>query len=300
MSDVVIRAEHLTKDYDLGRGVFDLNFEIRKGEMIGLVGTNGAGKTTTIRQIMGFVKPSSGSVTINGLECYANADIISKQIGYVPGEIAFPDLRTGISFLKMQAELHGLKDLSYANELISRLALDPRANLKRMSKGMKQKTALVAALMTDPDIIIMDEPTTGLDPLMREQFIEIIKEQHKRGKTILMSTHVYEEVEDTCDRVILLDFGKIIDIAELKKVANPEIQEFEIAFESPEERERFLKGKIEYPCKEEGKRKIRIQIPRAETPGFMKRLADFKLAYIDEVHDTLAKYFGRKFKEGGR
>ena len=300
MSEAVIKATNLTKDYKLDRGVFDLNFEIHRGEMIGLVGTNGAGKTTTIRQIMGFVKPTSGSVTVNGLECYENADKISKMIGYVPGEIAFPDLRTGISFLKMQAELHGLKDLTYANELISRLALDPRANLKRMSKGMKQKTALVAALMTDPEIIIMDEPTTGLDPLMREQFIEIIKEQHRRGKTILMSTHVYEEVEDICDRVILLDYGKIIDIAELKKVANPEVQEFKISFANEEETKRFLARKCEYPCKASGSTKITIHIPRSEVPEFMRILADYQIAYIDEVHDTLARYFGRKFKEGGQ
>ena len=149
-----IEIKDLTKDYGSGRGVFDINLTIKKGEMVGFVGTNGSGKTTTIRSLMGFIKPTNGHVYVNGLESWENASEISKHIGYVPGEIAFPDLPTGTAFLKSQAEYFNLKDMSYANELVSRLQLDPRANLKRMSKGMKQKTALVAALMNNADILI--------------------------------------------------------------------------------------------------------------------------------------------------
>lgn len=178
----VIELEQLTKDYGEKKGIFDLDLSIAEGEMVGYVGTNGSGKTTTIRNILGFLKPTSGSVKVNGLSSWENASEIAKQIGYVPGEIAFPDLKTGIDFLKCQAEFLGLSDMSYANTLIERLQLDPRANLKRMSKGMKQKTALVAALMNDSPIIILDEPTTGLDPLMRQTFLDIIKEEHKKGK----------------------------------------------------------------------------------------------------------------------
>ena len=152
--------------------------------MLGFVGTNGSGKTTTIRSILGFIKPTDGTAYVNGLSSWEHSSEIVKNIGYVPGEIAFPDLKTGIDFLKSQAEFLGLKDMSYANQLIERLQLDPRANLKRMSKGMKQKTALVAALMADLPIIILDEPTTGLDPLMRVAFLDILKEEHAKGKTI--------------------------------------------------------------------------------------------------------------------
>ena len=154
----VIEIKNLTKDYGEGRGVFDINLSIAKGEMVGFAGTNGSGKTTTIRHIMGFVQPTSGGAYVNGLEAWKHSSEYIRDIGYVPGEIAFPDLSTGTAFLKSQADFLGLKDMSYAEELIKRLQLDPRASLKRMSKGMKQKTAVVAALMADPEIIILDEP----------------------------------------------------------------------------------------------------------------------------------------------
>ena len=142
MDPIVI--EHLTKDYGNEKGIFDLDFSIKKGEMMGFVGTNGSGKTTTIRSIMGFIKPTCGHAYVFGKEAYAHAEEFTSKIGYVPGEIGFPDLKTGTNFLKSQAEFLNLKDFSYANELIKKLQLDPKANLKRMSKGMKQKTALVA------------------------------------------------------------------------------------------------------------------------------------------------------------
>lgn len=297
MKDVIIEAKNLTKDYGLGRGVFDLSFEIQKGEMIGFVGTNGSGKTTTIRQILGFIKPTSGSIKVLGKECSENSAEIDKLIGYVPGEIAFPDLKTGIAFLKMQAELYGLKDFSYANELIHRLALDPKANLKRMSKGMKQKTALVAALMNDPPIIVLDEPTTGLDPLMREQFIEIIKEEHKKGKTIFMSTHMYEEVESTCDRVALIDRGRIVDFADLHKIANPDIQQFVVEFIDEENCQKFQQNTALSFKKRKKSSRLTIEV-KAEDSGKMAReLAKYQIKFISEQHDNLQHYFDRKLKE---
>ena len=152
---------------------------------------------------------TSGSVKVNGLSSWENASEIAKQIGYVPGEIAFPDLKTGIDFLKCQAEFLGLSDMSYANTLIERLQLDPRANLKRMSKGMKQKTALVAALMNDSPVIILDEPTTGLDPNQIVEIRELIK-NIGREKTVIMSSHILAEIEATCDRVLIINKGKIV------------------------------------------------------------------------------------------
>ena len=171
----VIEIKDLTKDYGEGRGVFHIDLSIEKGEMVGFAGTNGSGKTTTIRHIMGFLQPTEGAVYVNGLEAWKHSSEYVRSIGYVPGEIAFPDLRTGTEFLKSQADFLGVTDMSYAEYLIKMLQLDPGASLKRMSKGMKQKTAIVAALMGNPDIILLDEPTTGLDPLMRDAFLEIIK-----------------------------------------------------------------------------------------------------------------------------
>lgn len=298
MKDVVIKATNLTKDYGLNRGVFDINFEVKKGEMIGFVGSNGAGKTTTIRQIMGFLKPTKGSVTINGLECYEHSAEIAKLIGYVPGEIAFPDLKTGTAFFKMQAELLGLKDFTKTNELIKKLALDPKASLKRMSKGMKQKTALIAALMNDPEIIILDEPTTGLDPLMRDEFLSIIKEEHKKGKTILMSTHLYEEVEATCDKVALIDNGHIIDLVDIAKVSNPDVQTWYVDMKWDQDIPDIMAKSSFNVVKTSKHRRLQFKVRREDISNFLSLLANYEINAMIEKHDTLQNYFNRKFKEG--
>ena len=147
--------KNLTKDYGEGRGIFGIHLSIAEGEMVGFAGTNGSGKTTTIRHIMGFLQPTDGAVYVNGLEAWKHSSEYIRSIGYVPGEIAFPDLKTGTAFLRSQADFLGVSDMSYANRLIEKLQLDPSASLKRMSKGMKQNTAIVAALMADPAIIEM-------------------------------------------------------------------------------------------------------------------------------------------------
>ena len=231
----LIDIQQLTKDYGDNRGIFDLNLSIEKGEVFGFVGTNGAGKTTTIRHLMGFLKPQSGSATINGLDCWKDSAEIKKWIGYIPGEIAFPDAPTGTDFLKRQAELLDLKDMSYAQSIINKLQLDPTAKLKRMSKGMKQKTAIVAAFMADPEILILDEPTTGLDPLMRKEFISILDEEKKKGKTILMSSHMFDEVEQVCDRVAMIKDGKIIAVKATAEVKHHEEKVYKIEFMSQED-----------------------------------------------------------------
>lgn len=286
-----IEIKDLTKDYGSGRGVFDINLTIKKGEMIGFVGTNGSGKTTTIRSLMGFIKPTNGHVYVNGLESWENASEISKHIGYVPGEIAFPDLPTGTAFLKSQAEYFNLKDMSYANKLVSRLQLDPRANLKRMSKGMKQKTALVAALMNNADILILDEPTTGLDPLMRDSFLEIIKEEHKMGKTIFMSSHMFNEMEDTCDRVALISDGHIIDIADMNAIRNRPCKDFKIEFNSVEDYEKFKK--MDYTIVRDQKQysQVTVNIKNEEINKLFSDLKAFDVKFISEVKYTLEKHF---------
>lgn len=206
----LIEINNLTKDYGQHQGVFNINLSIEKGEVFGFVGTNGAGKTTVIRHLMGFLKAQSGSVKINGMDCWKDSAEIKKMIGYTPGEIAFPDAPTGTEFLKQQAELLGLKDMSYANTIIEKLQLDPTANLKRMSKGMKQKTAIVATLMADPDILILDEPTTGLDPLMRAEFVDILNEEKRRAKRYLCRVICLKKLNIPVTRLHLLKTVRLL------------------------------------------------------------------------------------------
>lgn len=290
----VIEINNLTKDYGNNRGIFDINLDIEKGEMIGFVGTNGSGKTTTIRNILGFLKPTKGSVKVNGLSSWENASDVSKNIGYVPGEISFPDLRTGIDFLKSQAEFLGMKNMDYANYLIERLQLDPRANLKRMSKGMKQKTALAAALMNDAPIIILDEPTTGLDPLMRLTFLDIIKEEHKKGKTIFMSSHMFEELEETCDKVALINDGHIIDIADMNEIRNRKVKDFKVEFNSQKDYLSFLNEDssiYSVTRKQEQYNQVTISINNNEINELFKILKKYDVKFISEVPYTLEKHF---------
>lgn len=287
----IIEIEKLTKDYGNNCGIFDLDLSIAEGEMVGYVGTNGSGKTTTIRHIMGFIKPDSGKAAVNGKTSWEHSSEIVSQIGYVPGEIAFPDLKTGIDFLKCQAEFLKLKDMTYANRLIERLQLDPRANLKRMSKGMKQKTALVAALMNDSPIIILDEPTTGLDPLMRATFLDIIKEEHKKGKTIFMSSHSFDELEKTCDRVALINEGRIVDVCDMNSIRNPEKKDFKIEFYSHEDYGSFLSRGYDVIRSQEQYNQVSIRIKPNETAGLLNVLKNYNVKFISELPYTLEIYF---------
>lgn len=287
----VIETKALTKDYGDGRGIFELDLSVAEGEMVGFVGTNGSGKTTTIRHIMGFLKPTSGSVSVNGLSSWEHSSEIVKQIGYVPGEIAFPDLKTGIDFLKCQADFLKLRDMSYANELIERLQLDPRANLKRMSKGMKQKTALVAALMNDAPIIILDEPTTGLDPLMRATFLDIIKTEHAKGKTIFMSSHSFEELEKTCDKVALINNGHIVDVCDMNDIRNRPVKDFKIEFYGAEDYVRFLDEKYEKIRLQDQYNQATIRINSDETAALLSVLKNYNVKFISELPYTLEMHF---------
>ncbi len=240
MSTAKLSVSHLTKDYGQERGVFDISLDVEEGEIFGYLGTNGSGKTTTIRHMMGFLKPDGGTVSVGGLDPWHQAPEVMRSVSYIPGEIAFPSLPTGTAFLKVQAQYLGVKDFTYMHHLIDMLAIDTSANLKRMSKGMKQKTAIVAALMGDREILILDEPTTGLDPLMRETFLELLREEKAKGRTIFMSSHIFEEIEDVCDRVAILQDGHIRDVLRLTEFRHAQPRKFTITMADEAEARKFL------------------------------------------------------------
>ena len=172
-----IKIENLVRDYGGGKGVFDVSFHVNQGEAFGFLGPNGAGKTTTIRHLMGFLKPKSGRCIIDGLDCWNDRDKVQARLGYIPGEISFFEDMTGAEFLKFITEYRKIGRKSRKEELLERFELDPKSKIKKMSKGMKQKLGIAAAFMHDPDILILDVPTSGLDPLMQNRFIELIAEE---------------------------------------------------------------------------------------------------------------------------
>ncbi|MCC8023607.1 MAG: ATP-binding cassette domain-containing protein [Clostridiales bacterium] len=288
----LIEINKLTKDYGDGRGIFDLSLSIEEGEVYGFVGTNGAGKTTTIRHLMGFLQPQSGSARIHGLDCWKDAAEIKKLVAYIPGAIAFPDAPTGYAFLKRQADLLQLKDLTYMEEIIEKLQLDPTANLKRMSKGMKQKTAIAAAFMADPEILILDEPTTGLDPLMRAEFVDLLNAEKKKGKTIFMSSHMFEELEDTCDKVALIKDGRIIDVKSTLEIKHNQDKVYKIEFASQEEYSRFLSEEaFTFEETREEKNQVLVCVHDKDINLLIQTLTGYAVQFITEIKYTLEDYF---------
>ncbi|MCC8101374.1 MAG: ATP-binding cassette domain-containing protein [Clostridiales bacterium] len=291
MNESIISVKNLTKDFGQERGLFGVSIQVNQGECYGFLGPNGAGKTTAIRHMMGFLKPDSGEVLVNGLNPWKQAPEVMKDVSYIPGEIAFPDVATGTDFFKVQAQFLGVKDFTYMNHLIDLLGLDPSANLKRMSKGMKQKTAIVAALMGDKKVLIMDEPTTGLDPLMRETFLELIREEKKKGRTIFMSSHIFEEIEDVCDRVAIIGNGKIKDVLSLYKLRHDTPRMFRITFASETAAQEYRSRVPEAVTDEKEKGKVSFAVPAAETDRAIKATKGLPVVSVDETHEDLEEYF---------
>ena len=289
--EVVISVKGLTKDYGKGRGIFDISFDVYKGTVFGYCGTNGSGKTTTLRHIMGFIKPDSGSVTVKGLDAWKDADEIKKYVGYLPGEIAFPQVENGSEFLKIQAESIGLTDMSKAEAIINALQLDPTANLKRMSKCMKQKTAIAAAFMHSPEIIILDEPTTGLDPLMRDVFVNIIKAEKARGATIIMSNHMFDELEETCDYVGFIKDGHLIYVVDMEKMRNTPYRDYVIKFANEKDYKNVDTSKMEILEKDDFELSLTVRVDLKNTNEMVSELRNRDISSVSEKKHTLEEYF---------
>ncbi len=237
----VINVQNLTRKYGAGKGIFDVSIQVQKGEVFGFLGPNGAGKTTTIRHLMGFIKPKAGNCQIVGLDCWKNRSEIQKRLGYIPGEINFFDDMTGKEFLIFVSNYRNAGKENRMQEMLERFELDPKNKIKKMSKGMKQKIGIVAAFMHDPDILILDEPTSGLDPLMQNRFIELIAEEKKKGKTILLSSHMFEEVERTCDRIGIIRSGKLVTVDSVETLRERHMRTYTVCLDSPKLAEDFAK-----------------------------------------------------------
>ncbi|BAE85599.1 ABC transporter ATP-binding protein [Desulfitobacterium hafniense] len=292
----VLQVEHLTKDYGSGRGVFDVSFEVQKGEVFGFLGPNGAGKTTTIRHIMGFSRPQSGTTAVEGLDSWKNYYTIQRNLGYLPGEIALPEALTGTQFIKMMAELRGMSDPTHTDYLIKKFELEPSGGLKRMSLGMKRKLAIVTAFMHDPQILVLDEPTSGLDPMMQEIFIRYIQEEKERGKTILLSSHIFAEVDATCDRIAIIKDGRLVSTFIANDLRHSESKTFKIEFASKEDFEGF-REQVEYPKKldvisvKRHRNQAKVLINDADVNALIAILSDYSLNFFTEIKFTLEDYF---------
>ena len=286
----IITIKNFTKDYGNEKGVFDVSIGIEKGEVYGYLGPNGAGKSTTLRHLMGFSKPDSGTLSINNLDCWNDKTAIKKDIGYLPGEFALPEDMTGIAYLKLIDKLRKTNDLSYAEDLIEYFEIDTNMQIKKMSKGMKQKIAIIMALMHNPEILLLDEPTSGLDPLMQEKFIRLIKKEKQNGKTIILSSHIFEEISKVCDRVGIIKRGKLIKEVVMKDFMHSENKTYKIEFKNEND---FNKIRRAYPGADfkTKERQIIISITDREINDLISNLSSCEVAFLKEEKHTLEEYF---------
>ena len=214
----IIETDRLTKRYGSARGIDDLGLEVRRGEIFGFLGPNGAGKTTTIRTLLDFLHPTAGSARLFGLDSHRDSRAIRARLGNLPGEFTYDDRVTGRELLGFFASLRGLASADRADALAERFESNLDRPLRELSRGNRQKVGLIQALFHDPELLILDEPTTGLDPLMQEEFLAVVAEHRDRGATVFLSSHDLDEVERICDRVGIIREGRLIAVEDVQEM----------------------------------------------------------------------------------
>ncbi len=299
----VIEVNNLTKDYGSGRGVFDVSIAVNKGEVFGFLGPNGAGKSTTIRHLMGFSKPDSGETLIFGKPTFKKYYEILDKVGYIPGEIALPAGLTGYEFIRMMQDMQGVKNDAQLKRMLDMFELSDEVlygDTKRMSLGVKRKLAVVTAFMHDPEVLILDEPTSGLDPVMQDVFVKYIHEEKARGKTILLSSHIFSEIDSTCDRIAIIKDGRIVSdfIADDLKHASKKY--YDVRFKS-EADEKTFENKISSissaaMIKADGERAY-LSVDDKDLNAFISLLSDLDPVAFSNRRESLEDYFMKFYKE---
>jgi ABC-2 type transport system ATP-binding protein len=232
LADVIL-AEELTKSYGKRRGVIGLDFSVKAGEVFGYLGPNGAGKTTTIRTLLDFIRPTSGRARVFDCDTQREPEQIHRRVGYLPGEFSLYDNLTGNEYLQYLAALRGDVDRRYVGQLAERFELDLSARIRSLSHGNRQKVGLLQAVMHRPELLVLDEPTQGLDPLMQQEFYRLISECREEGRTVFLSSHVMPEIERVCDRVGIIREGRLAAVEDIGELRAKEIRALDIHYASP-------------------------------------------------------------------
>jgi ABC-2 type transport system ATP-binding protein len=223
-----IEISHLTKNYGKARGIIDVSFTVEEGEIFGFIGPNGAGKSTLIRTLLSLIYPTSGSAKIFGKDCLKYAPEIKKQIGYLPSEVFYYDNMKVIDLLKYSASFYKKDCSKRIKELAEIMNLDLTKKIDDLSLGNKKKVGIVQGLLHEPKLIILDEPTSGLDPLMQQKFFDLLKEENKKGATILFSSHILTEVQRLCNRVAIIKEGKLVAVEKISTLQENNYKKFKV------------------------------------------------------------------------
>jgi beta-exotoxin I transport system ATP-binding protein len=230
MDGPVVRAVGLAKYYGRQRGLVDLDLEIVPGEVFGYLGPNGAGKTTTIRLLLDYIRPTRGSASVFGLDCHRDSLAIRRRVGYLPGDLHLYASLSGRELISYFGALRGGVSQRRVQELADRLDCDLGREIKTLSSGNRQKLGLIQALMSNADLLVLDEPTNGLDPLVQQTFYELVTEARAAGRTVFLSSHVLPEVERVCDRVGILRDGRLVAVERISDLRARAMRRLEIEF----------------------------------------------------------------------
>ena len=299
----IIEVKNLTKDYGSGRGVFDVSFSVNTGEVFGFLGPNGAGKSTTIRHLMGFSKPDSGETFLFGKPTFEKYSEILSRVGYIPGEIALPTGLTGSEFIRMMQDMQGIHNHERLTRMLDMFKVDNimlKSETKRMSLGEKRKLAVVVAFMHDPEVLILDEPTSGLDPVMQNNFIEFIREEKQCGKTILLSSHIFSEVDATCDRIAIIKDGKIVSEFVADDLKHASLKYYEIKFMSTKDVADFIKKSeriASLQILKNDDNTLYLSIEDKDMNATISLLSEYEIEKFSNRRESLEDYFMKFYKE---
>jgi ABC-2 type transport system ATP-binding protein len=289
-----IYTEKLTKNYGSNRGILDLDLEIHPGEVFGFLGPNGAGKTTTIRLLLNLLTPTSGKASIYGLDAQKDSVAIKKFIGYLPGEFMLYPQLTGAQLLKYFANLRGGIPWQRISSLAERLELDMTKKFRDYSHGNKQKVGIIQAVMHQPRLLILDEPTNGLDPLNQQEFYKIVREARDQGSTVFLSSHIMAEVEATCDRVALVREGRLIKVGLIDELVGIQSHYLEMEFAGLVELEAFaqLPGVSQLHKEQlDGETKITCIVPPDGLDAVIKTAGHYSVLHFISREPSLEEIF---------
>lgn len=238
----IIEVNHLTKYYGKSRGIVDVSFDVNEGEIFGFIGPNGAGKSTTIRLFLSLIYPTDGEAKIFGKDCIKFGPEIRQEIGYLPSEVFYYEGMKVLDLLKYSASFYKKDSTKRLYELADIMELDLKRRISDLSYGNKKKVGIVQGLLHQPKLIILDEPTAGLDPLMQHKFFNLIREENKRGATVFFSSHILTEVQRLCNRVAIIKEGKIINIQDIKTLQKDNYKKIRVTADGLEDRELMVEG----------------------------------------------------------
>jgi ABC-2 type transport system ATP-binding protein len=291
-----INTVALTKYYGKHRGIEDLNLTVMEGEVFGFLGPNGAGKTTTIRLLTAFLWPTRGDASVLNKDAWRESATIKQEVGNLPGDIHLYDKMTGGQFLNFIARFRPKKPPVLKEELVERFDLDLKKRIRDYSKGNRQKLGIIQALMHDPKLLFLDEPTTGLDPLMQQEFYHVIKEFKSRGRTVFLSSHILPEVEKVCDRVGIIKDGRLVATERIDAIAAKKIRYVEVAFESPFNPDDFHLSGVTSIDMVNNHLRLTVQ---GEIDPLVKIIAQYKIRDLIIEHASLEEIFLAFYGKGG-